>query len=50
MTGLRFVGMIEDIRQAVGDREVDVLDVSHIEADSRITREIENTGILIYEK
>lgn len=26
LTGLRFVGMIEDIRQAVGDREVDVLD------------------------
>ena len=49
LTGLRFVGLIEDIRQAV-DREVDVLDVSHIKMDSRIAREIENTGILIYEK
>ncbi len=47
LRGLRFVGFTEAIRQAV-DRPVDVIDVSHIEKDSPIEREIRATGVTIY--
>lgn len=46
--GLRFVGLIEEIRRALGGRDVDVLDVSHIENGSRVSEEIRNTGVVIY--
>lgn len=46
--GLRFVGFLEDVQRAVG-KEVDLFDVSHIEADSRIDREIRTTGVTVYE-
>lgn len=49
LKGLKFVGLIEDVRTAV-DKEVDILDVSHVEKGSRIDREIEKTGVLLYEK
>jgi len=48
LKGLSFVGLIEDIRKAVG-KEVDVLDISHIEKNSRIEKEVENSGVTIYE-
>jgi len=48
LKGLRFVGLIEDIRKAVG-KEVDVLDVSHIEKNSSIEKEIKDSGVIIYE-
>ncbi len=48
LKGLRFVGLIEDIRRAVG-KEVDVLDVTHIEENSSIEKEIEDSGVIIYE-
>ncbi len=47
LRGLRFVGFTEAVRQAV-DRPVDVIDVSHIEKDSPIEREIRATGVTIY--
>ena len=47
LKGLRFVGFTEAVRQAV-DRPVDVIDVSHIEKDSRIDKEIRSTGVTIY--
>lgn len=47
LKGLRFVGFTEAVRQAV-DRPVDVIDVSHIEIDSRIDKEIRLTGVTIY--
>ena len=47
LKGLRFVGFTEAVRQAV-DRPVDVIDVSHIEKDSRIDKEIRLTGVTIY--
>lgn len=47
--GLRFVGFMEAVRQAAG-MPVDVFDVSHIEENSRIDREIHATGVTIYEK
>ena len=47
--GLRFVGFMEEVRQAVG-MPVDIFDVRHIEKGSRIDREIRSTGVMIYEK
>lgn len=49
LRGLKFVGFMDAVRQAV-DMPVDVLDVTHIEKDSRIDREIASTGVTIYEK
>lgn len=47
--GLKFVGFMEAVRQAVGV-PVDIFDVRHIEKDSRIDHEIRSTGVMIYEK
>lgn len=49
MKGLKFVGLIEEIRIASG-KEVDLLDVSYIEAGSKVEAEIQGLGKLIYEK
>ena len=49
LRGLNFVGFMEAVRQAVG-MPVDVFDVTHIEKNSRIEREIRSTGVTIYEK
>ena len=47
--GFRFIGLLEDIQQAVG-KEIDLLDVTHITAGSRIDQEIRQTGVTVYEK
>ena len=47
--GLKFVGFMEAVRQAVG-MPVDIFDVRHIEENSKIDREIRTTGVIIYEK
>lgn len=49
LKGLRFVGLIEDVRRAT-PMPVDLLDVSHIESGSPIDREIKSMGVMIYEK
>lgn len=49
LRGLEFVGFMEAVHQVVG-MPVDVLDVTHIEKDSRIDREICATGVTIYKK
>lgn len=49
LRGLRFVGFMEAVQQAAG-MPVDVFDISHIEKDSKIDREIRTTGVTIYEK
>lgn len=49
LRGLRFIGFIEDVREAV-EKNVDVFDVSHVEKDSQIDLEIIRTGVTIYEK
>ncbi len=49
LKGLRFVGFIEDIRTAV-DKEVDVFDITHVGKGSELDREIEQSGVLLYEK
>ncbi len=49
LKGLRFVGLIEAVRNAVL-LPIDLLDVTHIEKGSRIDQEIQMTGVKIYEK
>lgn len=49
LRGMKFVGLMETIRQVVG-RPVDVFAVTHIEHGSPLDREICSTGITIYEK
>ena len=49
LKGLKFVGLIEAVREAAG-MPVDVFDVSNIERGSLIDREIQATGVTIYEK
>jgi hypothetical protein len=49
LRGLRFVGLIEAVHDAVGV-PVDLLDVTHVEKDSKIANEIALTGVAIYEK
>lgn len=46
--GLAFVGLIEDVRKVLDDKEVDMMDKAHIEPNSRIDREIRRTGVEIY--
>ena len=46
LRGLKFVGFIEAVRCAVG-MPVDILDISHIEKDSKIDREIHSKGVMI---
>jgi len=48
LRGLRFIEFTEELRSALG-KDIDVLDVSHIEPHSRIEREIQDTGLLLYE-
>ena len=50
LKGLKFVGLIEDIRRSLENKNVDVIDVTHIDKNSYIEHEIQKTGIEIYEK
>ena len=49
LRGLKFVGLIEDVRSAL-DKDVDVIDATHIVEGSRISSEIAKDGVVIYEK
>ena len=49
LRGLRFVGFMEEVRQAAG-MPVDVFDISHIDTGSALDREILASGVVIYEK
>ena len=46
--GLHFFAFIEDIREALDEKEVNVFDVTHIDDGSRVQKEINSTGIKIY--
>ena len=48
LRGLKFVGLIEDVRSAL-DKEVDVFDKTHIIPNSKISSEISKDGVVIYE-
>jgi hypothetical protein len=50
LKGLRFVGLLDAVKTALGNIEVDLFDVSHIEKNSLIDTEISRTGVKIYEK
>lgn len=49
LRGLRFVGLMDDLRRATG-KDVDLFDVTHIQAGSPIDNEIRTTGVTVYEK
>lgn len=48
LRGLRFVGLMEDVRSTV-DKDIDLLDISHVEDNSKVQEEIKKTGVLLYE-
>lgn len=48
LKGFGFVGLIEDVRAAV-DKDLDILDVTHVEKGSEINLEIQKSGVLMYE-
>ena len=48
LRGLKFIGFVEELREALDNKDMDVLDVTHIEPKSRIAEEIHQTGIEIY--
>jgi hypothetical protein len=50
LKGLKFIGLLDAVKTALGDTEVDLFDVSHIEKNSLIDTEISKTGVKIYEK
>ena len=47
--GLKFFAIIDMIREKF-DKDVDIIEKSEINKDSRIEKEIEKTGVIIYEK
>ena len=49
LRGLDFVGLLEILVDTLG-MDIDLIDRSHIEPDSLIMQEIENGGMVIYEK
>ena len=49
LKGLKFVGLIEDVRTVL-DKDVDVFDKTHISENSRISSEIAKDGVIIYEE
>ena len=50
LKGLSFVGLMEAVRVALGEKDIDMFDITHIEKGSLIEREIEQTGVAIYEE
>ena len=49
LKGLSFVGFVEDVRESL-DKDVDVLDITHVEKNSDVEIEINRTGQEIYTK
>ena len=49
LKGLCFVGLMEDVRSIV-NKDVDLLDISHVEENSKVQDEINKTGVLLYEE
>lgn len=47
--GLKFFAIIDMIQEKF-DKEVDVIEKSEIEKNSKIEKEIERTGVVIYER
>lgn len=49
LKGLKFFAIIDIIKEKF-DKDVDVIEKSEIEKNSKIEKEIEQTGVIIYEK
>ncbi|MEG0707967.1 MAG: nucleotidyltransferase domain-containing protein [Cellulosilyticaceae bacterium] len=49
LKGFDFIDVMEDIREKL-QKEVDLIDVTHIDKGSRVEQEINSTGVMIYEK
>ena len=49
LKGLEFVELIEDNREAI-KKEVDLIDICHINVGSLLHSEIQKTGVIIYEE
>ena len=49
LKGLAFTGLVEELFEKL-NRPVDVMDIAHVVKDSSIEREIQRTGVTIYEK
>ena len=49
LRGLSFFGLLEDVTNAL-DKQVDLIDSSQVESGSKISNEINETGVLIYGK
>lgn len=47
--GLKFFAIIDTIKEKF-DKDVDVIEKSEINKNSRIEKEIEKTGVVVYEK
>lgn len=47
--GLKFFAIVDKIREKL-DKEVNVIEKIEINKNSKIEKEIENTGVVIYEK
>ena len=50
LKGLSFVGLIGDIKQTLHGKNVDVIDITHVNSGSPTDLEIRSTGIEIYAK
>ncbi len=50
LKGLKFFALLEDVKEALDEKEVDLFDVTHIESGSQIQNEINSTGVRIYER
>ena len=48
LRGLKFMGFVEELRESLDDKDMDVFNITHIEPRSRIAEEIKQTGIEIY--
>ena len=49
LKGMRFVGLMESVREALGGKDLDMFDTTHVEAGSNVSEEIKQTGVTIYE-
>jgi len=49
LKGFAFTRLVEDVHETL-NKPVDVMDIAHIAKDSPIEREIQRTGVTIYEK
>ena len=49
LKGLKFYGLLEDVATSL-EKPVDLIDSSQVKQDSKVFREINDTGIVIYER